>query len=102
GAHVRIPRRCEGPLRPRDTAANLKRLRPVCGLGDSMCLGSRPKPPPVKHSPPPPMAVPVVEDENVQRKRTRERQRAAANFGRESTILGAGGPTSQAKTLLGS
>jgi hypothetical protein len=51
------------------------------------------------------MAVPVVEDDAVQRKRLLERQRAAAMFGRQSTILGTGqtgGPTSQAKTLLGS
>lgn len=70
-----------------------------------MCLGSRPKPPPVQHSPPPPMAVPVVEDDEVRRKSLRERQRAAAMFGRQSTILGngqTGGPTSQSKTLLGS
>lgn len=67
-----------------------------------MCTASKPK---VEHSPPPPMAIPVVENDEVQRKRKLERQRAAAAFGRESTILGtpsAAGPTSQAKSLLGS
>ena len=73
-----------------------------------MCSASKPK---VEHSPPPPMAIPVVENDEVQRKRNRERQRAASAYGREATILGGGlggsgavvgGPTSQQKTLLGS
>lgn len=72
-----------------------------------MCSASKPK---VQHSPPPPMAIPVVENDEVQRKRSRERQRAMAANGRESTILGGGlggsgavvgGPTGQQKTLLG-
>jgi hypothetical protein len=49
------------------------------------------------------MQLPTVESDQVQRSKKLQRQRAAAEFGRESTILGAGaGPTAQAKTLLGS
>jgi hypothetical protein len=69
-----------------------------------MCSASKPK---VEHSAPPPMLVPEAQDEQVQRRRDRERQRAASAYGRESTILGGpasgapGGPTAQANTLLG-
>lgn len=68
-----------------------------------MCM-SRPKTPKVEHSAPPPMHVPETTSDEVTRKRNRERQRARSAFGRESTILGGaiGGPTAQAKTLLGS
>lgn len=59
--------------------------------------------PKVQRSSPPPMQIPETTDENVIRRRNRERARAAGQFGRQSTILGGnvGGPTSQAKTLLG-
>lgn len=68
-----------------------------------MCKAKTPKVEPVA---PPPMAVPTVTSEEVTRKRDRERDRARAAFGRQSTILGgeagtAGAPTAQAKTLLG-
>lgn len=68
-----------------------------------MCM-SRPKTPKVTHSPPPPMNVPETTDDEVTRRRNRERARARSAFGRESTMLGGavGGPTAQAKTLLGS
>lgn len=69
-----------------------------------MCSASKPKAP--APTAPPPMAVPTVESEQVVSSRRRQRQRAAAAYGRESTILGSqgpvGGPTAQAKTLLGS
>lgn len=67
-----------------------------------MCM-SRPKMPKVERSAPPPMMVPEATDDQVTRKRNRERQRAAAAYGRQSTVLGGavGGPTAQAKTLLG-
>lgn len=69
-----------------------------------MCSASRPKAP--TPSAPPPMAIPTTVDENVQKASNRERRRAAAAFGRESTILGAqqasAGPTTQSKSLLGS
>lgn len=50
------------------------------------------------------MMIPETTDEQVTRRRNRERARAAGAYGRQSTILGGnvGGPTSQAKTLLGS
>jgi len=51
------------------------------------------------------MMIPEQTDENVTRKRTRERQRAAAAFGRDSTVMGGSAsamPTAQSKTLLGS
>lgn len=66
-----------------------------------MCRASTPK---VEKSAPPPMMIPETTDEQVTRRRNRERARAAGAYGRQSTILGGnvGGPTSQAKTLLGS
>lgn len=66
-----------------------------------MC-GSRPKPAPMPAPPPP--VTPVTVDEEVQRGRDRERRRAAGREGRQSTLLtgGAGSPTTQTKTLLGS
>lgn len=66
-----------------------------------MCKASRPQLPPP--SAPPPMIVPETVDENVQRSKRRERQRAAVAGGRESTVLTPVGaaPTAQAKTLLG-
>lgn len=66
-----------------------------------MCSASKPK---VERSAPPPMHVPTVTDENVTRKRDRERARARSAFGRESTVLAGPSavPTSQSKTLLGS
>jgi len=50
------------------------------------------------------MVVPEVTNPEVAKARSRERQRAAASYGRQATILGGavGGPTSQQKTLLGS
>lgn len=50
------------------------------------------------------MMLPEQQDEQVTRRRNRERARAAGAYGRQSTILGGavGGPTAQAKTLLGS
>lgn len=68
-----------------------------------MCMSS-PKPPKVERSAPPPMHVPETTDEAVSNRRNRERARARAAYGRQSTILSgnAGGPTAQAKTLLGS
>lgn len=50
------------------------------------------------------MYIPEQQSEEVQRKRTRDRARAATQSGRESTMLGGPvvQPTSQAKTLLGS
>lgn len=65
-----------------------------------MCSASKPK---VNPTAPPPMSIPTIEDENVASKRRQMRARNAAAFGRESTILGGqpGGPTGQAKTLLG-
>lgn len=66
-----------------------------------MCKARTPK---VERSAPPPMQVPEQADEQVQRKSRRARERNAAAFGRESTVLGgpAVQPTAQAKTLLGS
>lgn len=67
-----------------------------------MCRAKTPKAPdPVA---PPPMAVPTTTSEEVTRKKSRERERQRAAFGRESTILGgpsSAGPTVQGKTLLG-
>jgi len=65
-----------------------------------MCSASKPK---VERSAPPPMHIPTVVDEDVQKASNRERRRAAAAYGRESTILGGQGapPTAQQKTLLG-
>lgn len=69
-----------------------------------MCSASKPKTPAL--TAPPSMSVPTVDSEEVVSARRRTRQRAAAAYGRESTILGTqapvGGPTAQAKTLLGS
>src|SRR3546814_19837259 len=67
-----------------------------------MCMSS-PKPPKVERSAPPPMHVPETTDEAVSNRRNRERARARAAYGRQSTTLrgNAGGPTEQAKTLLG-
>lgn len=66
-----------------------------------MCRAKTPK---VEKSAPPPMVLPESTDPEVARKRNRERARSASAYGRQSTILGGavGGPTSQAKTLLGS
>lgn len=66
-----------------------------------MCKAKTPK---VEKSAPPPMYIPEQQSEEVQRKRTRERARAATQSGRESTVLGGPivAPTGQAKTLLGS
>ena len=66
-----------------------------------MCSASKPK---VTHSAPPPMIVPETTSPDVAAARSRQRVRASAAYGRQSTILGGaiGGPTSQAKTLLGS
>lgn len=69
-----------------------------------MCMASKPKLPPP--SAPPPMVVPETVDEEVQRSRDRNRRRAAAAQGRESTVLtpfnaAPASPTGQAKTLLG-
>jgi hypothetical protein len=70
-----------------------------------MCL-SRPKmpkaPDPVA---PPPMYVPEGTDEQVVRSRDRQRLRARAAYGRQSTIVGSAigpvAPTSQQKQLTG-
>ncbi len=72
-----------------------------------MCNVSRPKVTPMP-SPPPP-ATPVTEDTAAIEARARERRRAGAREGKQSTILaggmnagaGAGAPTTQAKTVLG-
>lgn len=50
------------------------------------------------------MILPETTSDEVVKRRNRERARAAGQFGRQSTILngGVGGPTGQAKTLLGS
>lgn len=68
-----------------------------------MCM-SRPRPPKVERTAPPPMHVPEATDDAVSARRNRERARARSAYGRQSTILGGavGGPTSQAKSLLGS
>lgn len=69
-----------------------------------MCMASKPKLPPP--SAPPPMIVPETVDEEVQRSKDRNRRRAAAAQGRESTVLtplaAPASPTGQSKTLLGS
>lgn len=70
-----------------------------------MCRAKTPK---VEKSAPPPMMIPETQDEQVRSTARRQRQRAATAYGRQSTILGGGmggmvgGPTAQAKTLLGS
>lgn len=70
-----------------------------------MCLSaSKPK---VQEMPiPPPAPSPVTEDQAALDARALERRRAASRSGRRSTILagaleGAGGPTTQGKTVLG-
>ena len=65
-----------------------------------MCRAKTPK---VERSAPPPMIMPETTDDNVRRKASRERARNASAFGRQSTYLNGnvGGPTMQAKTLLG-
>ena len=66
-----------------------------------MCTASRPK---VQRSAPPPMVIPETVSETTIASRDRERRRAAAAHGRESTMLGGqvgGPPTGQAKSLLG-
>ena len=66
-----------------------------------MCSAKKPK---VEKSAPPPMYIPEQQSEEVQRKRTTARARAATQFGRESTVLGGPvvAPTGQTKSLLGS
>ena len=68
-----------------------------------MCMASKPRIPPP--APPPPMIVPESVDEEVSRSKARDRRRAAAAQGRESTVLAPvgvpGAPTGQSKTLLG-
>lgn len=67
-----------------------------------MCSASKPK---VERTAPPPMYIPETTNQEVKSAQTRERRRAAAASGRESTILGGpqalATPTSQSKSLLG-
>ena len=64
----------------------------------------KPKMPKVEKTIPPPSYIPESVNEEVGRMKKRERTRAMAAFGRQSTVSGVGNspPTAQVKTLLGS
>lgn len=72
-----------------------------------MCFSKPKTPPPPVPVAPPPMYVPESVDEEVQRAKLQQRQRAASANGRQSTILasayGTAGsaPTGQQKALTG-
>jgi uncharacterized protein YgbK (DUF1537 family) len=72
-----------------------------------MCFGGSPRAPQVQQTiPVPPPSTTEVIDQDAVNQRNRERQRQRAATGRQSTLLtggsGAGTPTGQQKTLLGS